>query len=441
MNAVSCTSYVKHSFLERQMLAISGKANFWGTILFISSLFVPKILAHSGIFSCFRNKKVKNLRDMNLPGSCQKTRFFVTSHFADRDPAPAYLDEIERQPQKRASLGTQGTAGRQENSLGSKKGGKLSRAYEEDDSEDNDFRSHFQNLALANLKADGLGNILNLGANRQKYLAYLHKNQSKTFKNLFIEVLNREEEGLLIDCLKLMDREELDEILANFSNFKLKFGDKTILSHKVILETLLGDYFKRLFASEMLEVNYGEIHLQEEDYELFESIINALAFDKPLIVNGDNLRGYLEISEKYFLSTLKRQCEKFIISNLTDFEDLSEIFELADRYHLKTILDKLVRKALGEKDQSKWDFLSPYLPKIQKLQIKGFYNQSLLNQCIGLKKLSIASEDKTFLQSLHYFPHLKSVSIICSELKDSDLENLQRLQWPCCKMTLTLNLK
>ncbi|KAF3363401.1 hypothetical protein PHSC3_000010 [Chlamydiales bacterium STE3] len=287
---------------------------------------------------------------------------------------------------------------------------------EKEDDSDQDVQMQFQMLASLDLKVEGLDAILSLLNERQNYLTYLHDNQSNAFKKLFIEVLRKEENDLLTSCLKLMNRAELDEILKDCSNFKLKFDDKEIPFHKTILMHFFGDYFKLLFNSGLREVGQSEMNFPEDELELFDSILNALMFNEQFEIGGDNLAGYLEVSEKYLHRPVKTQCEEFMIRNFTEFTDFSEVFRLADKYHLedfKTEIQRLANEALKEEEinEPRLAFLSQFLPYIQKLKIVGSYNRNLLSQCIGLKELKIESEDKTFLEVLGHFQHLEYLDI------------------------------
>eukprot|EP01125_Pyxidicula_operculata_P015985 TRINITY_DN5460_c0_g1_i2.p1 TRINITY_DN5460_c0_g1~~TRINITY_DN5460_c0_g1_i2.p1 ORF type:complete len:565 (-),score=49.18 TRINITY_DN5460_c0_g1_i2:150-1844(-) len=126
------------------------------------------------------------------------------------------------------------------------------------------------------------------------------------------------------DFLKVLNSPEYP------SDITFMVQDKPILCHKIIL-CGGSEYFRAMFKLKMAESSKSVIQIEDQQYEVFLSMLTVIYSNGKQIqsiINAENALDLFLVSNRYIVSSLQNECERYIKENL-DVDNVCQILELA----------------------------------------------------------------------------------------------------------------
>lgn len=131
------------------------------------------------------------------------------------------------------------------------------------------------------------------------------------------EVERKEKVDLAKKLNRLKFLDDFEKVMTNeeFSDVKIKVGEKNFHLHKCIL-VAHSDVFETMFRSDMIEKNQNIVTIEDASHEVLEEFFRFIYTGKV----SDNIRGMicelLDVAEKYHVEELKQWCEEIMCKNL-----------------------------------------------------------------------------------------------------------------------------
>ena len=152
---------------------------------------------------------------------------------------------------------------------------------------------------------------------------------------------------------------DLEKLFNNRSGTDVCFiiEEKEIKAHKLILSTR-SPVFAAMVESGMKESLENHVEINDIAPDIFEALLRFVYTDR-VDLNQVNVQDLLVAADKYMLSLLKLDCQKFLSERLTT-ENCSEMLALADLHncvHLKRSALHFIRLHRGvimQSDGWKW---------------------------------------------------------------------------------------
>ena len=188
-------------------------------------------------------------------------------------------------------------------------------------------------------------------------ISKLYKNHHEVFLEAFKNALNSGPRVKIRECLRLMNKTELEEFLQdnNLFNLELQFGNHIFKTNRALL-IAQSSYFERMFKSGLLETSATKVTLQDRlpspdpslpdlyfSYDVFSRAFDAFIFDlaNDLQLSSDNLEEYLALASIYEMESVTQACEKWILEKKREISS-REVYYLATKYNLSPVSNALV---------------------------------------------------------------------------------------------------
>ena len=142
-----------------------------------------------------------------------------------------------------------------------------------------------------------------------------------------------------LDLAKTLYQYSVDK---QFTDFKIRAGNKTFYCHKAVL-CAKSKYFESICQSGMSEAALDNTIITDEDAELLGLVIKFMYLGQT-DVTPQNVESLLRAAEFLKHTELKHVCEKFMIQHVS-VKNLPSYKELAESTSLETLRDECVRFA------------------------------------------------------------------------------------------------
>jgi len=160
---------------------------------------------------------------------------------------------------------------------------------------------------------------------------------------------------------------DLEKLFNNRSGTDVCFiiEEKEIKAHKLILSTT-SPVFAAMVESGMKESLENHVEINDIAPDIFEALLRFVYTDR-VDLNQVNVQDLLVAANKYMLSLLKLDCQKFLSERLTT-ENCSEMLALADLHNCVHLKKSAVNFILRNRDvvmlNDGWKNLKKFRPDL-----------------------------------------------------------------------------
>lgn len=168
-----------------------------------------------------------------------------------------------------------------------------------------------------------------------KYLKDFYDQDPNGYFQLFKNIAQTENAGVIRQFL--LNQEVFLQFIENQHDVTLFFQEKEIKANKALLATFIP-YYDMLFHS-----GFNSDLKEPEDFSpelLFEILFYQLFGE--VSIRADNVQELLVMADKFEVKGVKDKCELWLVENINDVENISEMLIFSCRYGLEKVIDCII---------------------------------------------------------------------------------------------------